>query len=56
MGVDGWPASAGKASGRKKNAQIGDDTRATAHKQYHEKHSGGARGGQRAPVRKPPQE
>ena len=50
MGVDDWPVSAGGASGRKKNAQFGDDTRATAHKHNHEKHSGGARGGQIAPI------
>ena len=50
MGVDDWPPSAGEASGRKKNAQFGDDTRATAHKHNHEKHSGDARRGQRAPI------
>lgn len=49
MGVDCSPVSAGEASGRKKNAQIGDDTRATAHKHNHEKHSGDARRGQKAP-------
>lgn len=49
MGVDDWLASAGEASGRKKNAQFGDDTRATAHKHNHEKHSGDARRGQKAP-------